>query len=90
MEYVLIVFSSLTTANKIKSELEKKYSIKSRVIQTPKNIPVKTNKAITPSFTATIIPAILAESLVPLTKIAVVIAIMIIAGRFMQKGIPAI
>lgn len=41
MEYVLIVFSSLTTANKIKSELEKKYSIKSRVIQTPKNIPVK-------------------------------------------------
>ena len=55
-----------------------------------KNIPVKTNKAITPSLTATIIPAILAESLVPLTKIAVVIAIMIIAGRFMQKGIPAI
>ncbi len=41
MEFVLIVFSSLTTANKIKSELEKKYSIKSKVLQTPKNIPVK-------------------------------------------------
>ncbi len=41
MEFALIVFSSLTTANKIKSELEKKYSIKSRVIQTPKNIPLK-------------------------------------------------
>ncbi len=41
MKFVLIVFSSLTTANKIKSELEKRYSIKSKVIQTPKNIPVK-------------------------------------------------
>ena len=41
MEYVLIVFSSLTTANKIKSELEKKYGIKSKVIQTPKSIPIK-------------------------------------------------
>ena len=43
----------------------------------------------TPSLTATIIPAILAESLVPFTSIAVVIAIIIIAGRFIQKGIPA-
>lgn len=41
MEYVLLVFSSLTTANKIKTEIEKKYSIKSRVMQTPKNVPVK-------------------------------------------------
>ena len=54
-----------------------------------KNIPVSTNNAITPSFTATIIPAILAESFVPLTKIAVVIAIIIIAGKFIQNGIPA-
>ena len=41
MDSVLMVFSSLTTANRIKSELEKRYAIKSKVIQTPKNIPVK-------------------------------------------------
>ena len=31
----------MTTANKIKSELEKKLGIKSKVMQTPKSIPVK-------------------------------------------------
>lgn len=38
---VLIVFASITTANKIKSELEKRYSIVSKVVQTPKAVPVK-------------------------------------------------
>ena len=41
MENVLIVFSSMTTANRIKSELEKRYGIRSKVLQTPKNIPLK-------------------------------------------------
>ena len=41
MENVLIVFLSLTTANRIKSELERRYGIKSKVMQTPKTIPVK-------------------------------------------------
>lgn len=41
MENVLIVFLSMTTANRIKSELERRYGIKSKVMQTPKTIPVK-------------------------------------------------
>ena len=41
MEYVLIVFLSMTTANKVKSELESKFGIKSNVLQTPKTIPLK-------------------------------------------------
>lgn len=41
MEYVLIVFSSLTTAKKINSMAEKKYGIKSKVLQTPKELPLK-------------------------------------------------
>ncbi len=41
MDSVLIVFLSMTTANKIKSELERRHGIKSRVMQTPKTIPVK-------------------------------------------------
>lgn len=41
MDNVLIVFLSMTTANRIKSELEKRYGIKSKVMQTPKTIPVK-------------------------------------------------
>ncbi len=38
MSKVLIVFASATTANKIKSELERKFSIKSSVVQTPSNL----------------------------------------------------
>jgi len=38
MNKVLIVFASATTANKIKSELERKFSIKSTVVQTPSKI----------------------------------------------------
>lgn len=38
---VLIVFASITTANKIKNELEKRFSIVSKVVQTPKAVPVK-------------------------------------------------
>ncbi len=38
MSKALIVFASATTANKIKSELERKFSIKSSVVQTPSNI----------------------------------------------------
>lgn len=41
MNHVLIVFGSLTTANKINKELERKLRISSRVMQTPKNIPLK-------------------------------------------------
>ena len=41
MSKVLIVFASATTANKIKSELERKFSIKSSVVQTPSNIGLK-------------------------------------------------
>ena len=41
MSKVLIVFASATTANKIKSELERKFSIKSSVVQTPNNIGLK-------------------------------------------------
>ena len=41
MDSVLIVFLSNTTANRIKSELEKRYGIKSKVMQTPKSVPVK-------------------------------------------------
>lgn len=41
MGNVLIVFASLTTANKIKKELEKRFGIVSKVLQTPKSIPLK-------------------------------------------------
>lgn len=41
MSNVLIVFASLTTANKIKKELEKRFGIPSNVLQTPKAIPLK-------------------------------------------------
>ena len=41
MDYVLIVFSSLTTANKMNSELTKKFSVNGKVMQTPKGIPLK-------------------------------------------------
>ena len=41
MNYVLIVFASITTANKIKNMLEKKLKIKSKVMQTPKSVPIK-------------------------------------------------
>ena len=41
LDNVLVVFASLTTANRIKSMPEKRYSIPSTVIQTPKAIPVK-------------------------------------------------
>ena len=38
MEYVLIVFSSLTTAKRVSSIAETKYGIKSKVLQTPKEL----------------------------------------------------
>lgn len=41
MNNVLIVFASLTTANKVKSELERRFRIYSRVLQTPGGIRLK-------------------------------------------------
>ncbi len=41
VDNILIVFASLTTANRIKSLLEKNHSVPSQVIQTPKAIPLK-------------------------------------------------
>ena len=46
------------------------------------------NNAITASFINTITPAIFVESLVPLTKIAVVNNTIIIAGKFIHIGTP--
>ena len=42
MNYILIVFASVTTANRIKTLLAKKFGIDSVVIQTPKSIGEKT------------------------------------------------
>ena len=41
MNNILIVFASLTTANKVKSELEKRFGISSKVMQTPGAIKLK-------------------------------------------------
>ena len=41
MNYVLVVFASATTANRVKSVLQKKFGIKSVLIQTPKSLNVK-------------------------------------------------
>lgn len=41
MEYVMIVFSSLTTAKKINNMAETKFGIKTKVMQTPKDLPIK-------------------------------------------------
>lgn len=41
MDYVFIVFASLTTAKKINNEAENKFGIKSKVLQTPKGLPIK-------------------------------------------------
>ena len=41
MNKVLIVFASVTTANKMKNDLEKKHSIKSVVMQTPGELGLK-------------------------------------------------
>lgn len=38
MERVIIVFSSITSANGVKNHLYKKYGIQTRIIQTPKNL----------------------------------------------------
>ena len=54
-----------------------------------KNAPAIMNNAITASFINTITPAIFVESLVPLTKIAVVNnTTIIIAGKFIHIGTP--
>lgn len=42
MNYILIVFASVTTATRIKTLLAKKFGIDSVVIQTPKSIGEKT------------------------------------------------
>jgi len=41
LNYVLIVFSSFATANRVKSLLQKNYNIKSEVVQTPGEIKLK-------------------------------------------------
>jgi len=41
MNYILVVFASVTTANRLKSLIRKKYGIESTLIQTPKAIGVK-------------------------------------------------
>lgn len=38
MNYVLIVFSSFATANRVKSLLEKNFDIKSELMQTPSGV----------------------------------------------------
>lgn len=41
MNYVLIVFASFATANRVKSLLQKNYNITSELIQTPSQIKIK-------------------------------------------------
>lgn len=41
MNYILIVFASFATANRVKSLLQKNYNIKSELMQTPSGIKVK-------------------------------------------------
>ncbi len=41
MNYILVVFASVTTANRLKSLIRKKYGIESTLVQTPKSIGVK-------------------------------------------------
>ena len=40
MERVIIVFSSITSANVVKNHLYKKHGIQTRMIQTPKNLSI--------------------------------------------------
>ena len=41
MKYVLVVFSSFATANRVKNLLKNKYNINSQILQTPGGINVK-------------------------------------------------
>ncbi len=41
MNYILVVFTSVTTANRLKSLIQKKYAIESTLVQTPKVIAAK-------------------------------------------------
>lgn len=41
MNYILVVFASVTTANRLKSLIRKKYGIESTIVQTPGSIRLK-------------------------------------------------